>query len=187
MERAILDTAVLAETPEGIVIELHPAGLCARLYAYVLDSFIRFITLMVLVQFASAMRGMGVGFFFIAWFVLEWFYPVAFELSRWGATPGKRAFNLKVVMDNGLPITPAASVTRNLLRAADFLPFLYGFAALCLLLRRDFKRLGDLAAATLVVYQAQPQRKVVIQDLPPLAPAVPVALQDQAALIALAA
>jgi hypothetical protein len=27
---------------------------------------------------------------------------------------------LKVVMDNGLPITPAASLTRNLLRVADF-------------------------------------------------------------------
>ena len=51
-------------------------------------------------------------------------------------------------MDNGLPITPAASFTRNLLRVADFLPFLFGAAIVSMLLRKDCKRLGDLAAAT---------------------------------------
>ncbi len=98
--------------------------------------------------------------YLIVAFLLEWLYPVAFELTRWGATPGKRALGLKVVMDNGLPVTPAASLTRNLLRVADFLPFLYGFATVCLLTRRDFKRLGDLAAATLVVYQPPEVRKL---------------------------
>jgi uncharacterized RDD family membrane protein YckC len=187
LERTILDTAVLAETPEGIVIELHPAGLSPRVYAYLVDSFIRLMTLSILGQFARFMEGMGAGFLLISWFALEWLYPVAFEIGRWGATPGKRAFGLKVVMDNGLPITPAASLTRNLLRAADFMPFFYGFAALSMLLRQDFKRLGDIAAATLVVYQAQPAKKVVIPELPPLAPAVPLSPQDQAAVIALAA
>jgi hypothetical protein len=57
-----------------------------------------------------------------------------------------------VVMDSGLPLTPGASVIRNLLRAADFLPFLYAAGAACMLLRADFKRLGDIAAGTLVVY-----------------------------------
>ena len=89
----------------------------------------------------------------ILFFALEWLYPVAFELSRWGATPGKRVMGLKVVMDSGLPITPAASFTRNLLRVADFLPMLYGFALASMLIRKDFKRLGDIAAATLVVYR----------------------------------
>jgi len=50
-----------------------------------------------------------------------------FELTPWGASPGKRAMGLKVVMDSGLPVTLAASLTRNLLRAADFLPFGYGW------------------------------------------------------------
>ena len=72
--------------------------------------------------------GIGTALTLILFFLAEWFYPVFFELSPAGATPGKRAFGLKVVMDNGLPVTAAASVTRNLLRFADFLPFLYGFA-----------------------------------------------------------
>jgi hypothetical protein len=91
------------------------------------------------------------------------------------------------VMDNGLPITPAASLTRNLLRVADFLPFMYGSALVCMLTRRDFKRLGDLAAATLVVYEARETRKMQLPQVEPHAPAIPVALQDQAAVIALAA
>ena len=45
-------------------------------------------------------------------------------------------------MDNGLPVTPAASFTRNLLRVADFLPFLFGAAIVSMLLRQDSKRLG---------------------------------------------
>ena len=45
----------------------------------------------------------------------------------------------------GGPVTPAASVTRNLLRVADFLPLGYAFGIVSMLLNRDCKRLGDLA------------------------------------------
>jgi len=120
-------------------------------------------------------------------FLLEWFYPIAFELGRSGATPGKKTFGLKVVMDNGLPITPAASFMRNLLRAADFLPFCYGFAIVSMLLRGDCKRLGDIAAATLVVHEPQAAPRITLQQVEPIAPVRPLAPRDQAALVALAA
>ena len=131
--------------------------------------------------------GIGVALNIILFFALEWLYPVAFELTRWGATPGKRSLGLRVIMDNGLPVTPAASLTRNLLRAADFLPLLYGFAVVSILLRRDSKRLGDLAAATLVVYQPRPAARSPDTETAPLAPAIALAPRDQAAVIALAA
>jgi RDD family len=109
-------------------------------------------------------------------------------LTLAGATPGKRAFGLKVVMDDGLPVTPAASVTRNLLRVADFLPFAYGFAIASILLRRDCKRLGDLAAATLVVHEARAAApRIVLNAVPPVAPVRPLVPEDQAAIVALAA
>jgi uncharacterized RDD family membrane protein YckC len=187
VNNAVLDTAVYAETPEGILIELRPAGIVARFYAFSIDFAIR-IGIFFLASFVSAGLGMlRLAFLFILMFVLEWFYPVLFELSRWGATPGKQALGLKVVMDNGLPITPAASLTRNLLRFADFLPLMYGFAFVSMLMRKDFKRLGDIAAATLVVHQPLPVPKPAQQDIEPLAPARTLAPQDQAAIIALAA
>jgi len=91
-----------------------------------------------------------------------------------------------VVMDNGLPVTPAASITRNLLRVADFLPLGYGFAIISMLVRSDCKRLGDLAAATLVVHQSKPAPRVMLDMVAPVAPARPLDQRDQAAVIALA-
>ena len=182
-----LDTLVSAETPEGILLELRPAGLTARCYAFLLDGLIRLAVIYAFETASVYFGGIGIGLGLILLFALEWLYPVVFEPTRWGATPGKRALGLRVVMDNGLPVTPAASLTRNLLRAADFLPFLYGFALVSMLLRSDFKRLGDLAAATLVVYRPRPAAKIATGTVPPLAPAVAVAPQDQAAVIALAA
>ena len=185
MADADLDTVVTAETPEGITIELRPAGLSARCYAYVIDLLIRFAILFAASMAARFMAGVGMAVLLIVWFALEWFYPVAFELSRWGSTPGKRAFGLKVVMDSGLPITPAASITRNLLRTADFLPLFYGLGCIGMLVRDDFKRLGDLAAGTLVVYQAPEPAKIAASDLPPMAPAIQLSARDQAAIVAL--
>ncbi len=183
----MLDTVVSAETPEGIAIELRPAGLGSRIFAYLLDLLIRIGALYAVGIATTVMGGFGIALILILWFALEWFYPVVFELSRWGATPGKRVLGIKVVMDNGLPITPAASITRNLLRTADFLPALYGFGVLSMLLRRDFKRLGDIAANTLVVYQPAPAPKVTMENVEPLPPSRPLRPQDQAAVISLAA
>lgn len=186
MSSDVLDTVVAAETPEGIAIELRPAGLPARFYAYSVDLLVRSMILIGLFMITAPMGGMGRGLALIIAFLLEWFYPVAFELGRWGATPGKRVFGLKVVMDNGLPITPAASVARNLLRTVDFMPLLYGFGMVSMLLRADFKRVGDLAAGTLVVYQPKRSAPATLPDVEPLAPVRPLAPRDQAAVIAFA-
>jgi uncharacterized RDD family membrane protein YckC len=98
----------------------------------------------------------GLALFRISLFAMEWFYPVVFELAWKGSTPGKRWLGLRVVMDNGTPITGRASLLRNLLRVVDFAPFMYGFGLLAMLFNRDFKRWGDMAAGTIVVYFKSP-------------------------------
>jgi uncharacterized RDD family membrane protein YckC len=183
----VLDSVVSAETPEGILLEMRPAGLSARFCAFVIDWLIRVAILYAAMFFVGIFGGVGIAFWLILAFVLEWFYPIFFELGKRGATPGKRAMDLKVVMDNGLPITPRASITRNLLRAADFMPLAYGAAIVCMLVRNDGKRLGDLAAATLVVHQPRPAPKATLDMVAPIAPARLLAPRDQAAVISLAA
>jgi uncharacterized RDD family membrane protein YckC len=179
-----LDTLYAVETPEGIHLSLRPAGMVARQLAYLIDFGIKvgiFIAVSIVV---GMMGGMGAAFGLIAYFCLEWVYPVVFELMRHGATPGKRSLGLVVVMDSGLPVTPAASIIRNLLRAADFFPVFYALGALVMLWRSDFKRLGDMAAGTMVVYQ---ENVVLHQDLPaatPLAPTRPLAPREQRAIVA---
>ena len=187
MANDVLDTVVAAETPEGILLELRPAGLSARFYAFVLDWLIRLLVAYVALIATAFMGGFGMAFWLLFYFLLEWFYPVVFELSRSGATPGKSMFGIKVVMDNGLPVTPAASFTRNLLRVADFLPLLFGAGIVSMLLREDSKRLGDLAAATIVVHQPLRPPKVKLDNVAPVSPALLLAPSDQAALVALAA
>jgi uncharacterized RDD family membrane protein YckC len=183
----MLDTVVSVETPEGILLELRPAGLSARFHAFLLDWVIRLAVIYAAAIGLAFMGGIGVAIWFILIFALEWFYPVVFELMPGGATPGKRVFALAVVMDNGLPVTAAASVTRNLLRVADFLPFGYGFAIVSVLVRRDCKRLGDIAAGTIVVHQPRTAPRIALDSVAPVVPAMPLAPENQAALIALAA
>jgi uncharacterized RDD family membrane protein YckC len=178
---------VAAETPEGILLELRPAGVVVRFYAFLVDWGVRLVILYAAAVGNLIVGDIGFAFWLILLFVLEWLYPIVFELRASGASPGKRAFGLKVVMENGLPVTAAASVTRNLLRAADFLPFGFACAIVSMLTRPDCKRLGDIAAATLVVHARRDITRGTLNEVPPLAPVHPLGRQDQAALIALAA
>ena len=138
-----LDTIFVSETPEGIALALHPAGVMARSLAYGIDALLRLAVLVAAASVLGAMARFGMGIFLILTFGLEWLYPFFFELMPGAATPGKRALGLRVVMDSGLPVTPAASLVRNLLRSADFLPVGYALGLLMLLVRPDFKRLAE--------------------------------------------
>jgi len=178
---------VAVETPEGILLELRPAGLSVRAQAFLIDGIIRLVVMYAAAIGLALLGGVGMALWMILLFVLEWLYPVVFELLPGGATPGKRVFALRVVMDNGLPVTAAASFARNLLRVADFLPFGYGFAIVSMLLRRDCKRLGDIAAGTIVLHEPRAARRITLDSVAPVVPAAPLAPEDQAALIALAA
>ncbi|HUG24104.1 RDD family protein [Piscinibacter sp.] len=182
--RVSLDTLFTAETPEGIALALRPAGVVARFYAFAIDTLIRAALVFIAMAVLSALGRLGLGLFLIVYFLLEWFYPVVFELTLAGATPGKRALGLKVVMDTGLPVTPAASLARNLLRAADFMPVAYGFGLAAMLMRSDFKRLGDMAAGTLVVHARAISLHGPLPSAEPAAPARPLAPREQAAVIA---
>lgn len=183
----VLDSLVSAETPEGILLELRPAGLSVRFCAFIIDALIRLVLLLALLFMFAILGGLGLAFWLISLFLLLWVYPVFFELGKHGATPGKRAMKLKVIMDNGLPITPAASITRNLLLVVDLMPIAFGAAIVTMLLRSDGKRLGDLAAASLVVHLPRPATKATLDMVTPLAPSTPLSPRDQAAIISLAA
>lgn len=182
----MLDTYREIETPEGVELHLRAAGPVARALAFSVDFSLRilvFLFLSIVLAFAGHFGG---GVFLIAFFLLEWFYPVLFEVYWHGETPGKRLFDLRVLNDNGTPVTWGASLVRNLLRAVDFLPSFYGFGLVSMLINRDFKRLGDLAAGTVVAYQERAVRAAVMPDVPAAAPPIGLNLEEQRALITFA-
>jgi uncharacterized RDD family membrane protein YckC len=130
--------------------------------AYVIDSLIRGVVLLaitILIGISGIATGGQVagGLILLFWFLMEWFYPVLFEASKRGATPGKRAMGLRVVQLNGSPITLGQAVIRNFLRVVDAMPgFFYCFGLASCLATKRFQRIGDLAAGTLVIYHRLP-------------------------------
>ena len=77
----MLDNVVTAEPPEGILLELRPAGVAARFYAFALDWMIRLVILYAATLATVVMRGVGIALLLILFFALEWLYPVLFELT----------------------------------------------------------------------------------------------------------
>src|SRR6218665_473197 len=115
-----LDTLQTVELAEGVEIRLRIAGPMVRAGAYLIDFSIRLLILTVCaIVFGLSGIALGArvatGLTMLAFFLLDWFYPVVFEAGKRGATPGKRMVGLKVVQDNGSPITIGQSVVRNFL------------------------------------------------------------------------
>jgi uncharacterized RDD family membrane protein YckC len=176
-----IDTLRFFETPEGVDLSLRAAGPVVRAAALAIDTLIKGALYLALTPLL-AFSGLGLGLVLLGMFLIEWFYPVLFELLR-GATPGKRAMGLAVIQDDGTPVGPAASVIRNLLRAVDFLPLFYGAGLVGTLLDRDFRRLGDLAAGTLVVHVEPRPARADIPRRQPLPLPRPLPLEVQQAIL----
>jgi uncharacterized RDD family membrane protein YckC len=183
----MLDTAREIPTPEGIELTLRLAGPVPRALAWGIDLLLRLAAFAVLSIPLGMLGAVGAGIFLILWFGLEWLAPTLFEVYFDGATPGKRALGLMVLHSDGTPVGLSASLTRNLLRAADFLPLLYGFGLLAMLLSRDFQRLGDIAAGTLVVYRETVFQHGAIPQAVPLPPPVLLTALEQRTVLDLAA
>lgn len=183
----MLDTARRISTPEGIEFTLRVAGPVPRAIAYVIDLLIRGAVMIVIMMIVSALGRFGLAIFLLSAFLLEWLYPVLFEVLWQGATLGKRAMGLMVLNDDGTPIRWPASLTRNLLRVVDFLPFM-NFVGFCaMVINRDFKRLGDLAANSVVVYKEQKPESASIPDATSFAPPVALSLLEQRTILDFAA
>lgn len=180
----MLDTIHPIETPEGVDLSLRIAGPPVRFVAWFIDLILR-----LLIGFALAipflmLGGFGTGLFLLLMFLLEWFYPILFEVLSHGATPGKKAMRLRVVHTDGTPVGWTASVLRNLLRVADMMPIpSYGFGLVSMLFSGSFRRLGDLAAGTLVVYRDEHKERARLPAVEPQPAAVALRLGEQRAII----
>ena len=178
----LTDTLRRHETPEGIRLELKLAGPIVRACGWAIDMLIRIVLYIGISILFSFFGGVGTAVMLILFFLIEWFYPVIFELYS-GATPGKKAMGLVVIHDNGTPVSFSSSLIRNLLRAADFLPFLYAAGLLSMLMSKDFKRLGDLAAGTVVVYRESEQERFKLPDVEPVRPPLELTVEEQLEII----
>ena len=151
---------VTVETPEYVSISYELAGPGSRLMAAVLDHLIIALAVTAIVLLGL---GLQVGLprasapmvliMIVAGgpLLLLALYFTIFEIAWSGQTPGKRAAGLRVMRDDGTPATTLDLLIRNTVRLVDFLPYLYFIGGLVAFVHRQSKRLGDLAAGTVVV------------------------------------
>jgi uncharacterized RDD family membrane protein YckC len=168
-----LDDIAAIETPEQVELELRLANVGSRASAFILDSLIQLVFIVVLAFVLFA----GLGFeshwskddqrlgrlpsaiavvITLAMFVVNVFYFSIFELLWNGQSPGKRALKLRVLRDTGHGIDARASFIRNLARMVDVLPSLYTLGILTIFFDGKHRRVGDMAAGTLVVRDEKP-------------------------------
>lgn len=181
---ALIDTLRVVATPEGCVLSLCPAGPASRARAWMIDFLIRLVVWSLLAAVFGYLGALGAGLMAVSGFLLEWLYPVLFEVRWQGRTPGKKMFGLRVLMEDGTPIGWGASFIRNTLRVVDFFPLLYATGIVTMLLEGAGRRLGDLAAGTLVVHDEMPPRpgksgELLNEEAPPF----PLLVEEQRALI----
>jgi uncharacterized membrane protein SpoIIM required for sporulation/uncharacterized RDD family membrane protein YckC len=165
MQSTALLQTVDIETPELVTFSYTIAGVGSRVAAALIDYFIcllLFFLLFVGIAVLGANRLISLGgsvsevwalaIVVLGQFAILWGYYVLWEGLADGQTPGKRAMHLRVVSDGGYSVSFAGSAIRNLVRILDMQPvFTYGIGIGSILLTKEGKRLGDLAAGTLVV------------------------------------
>jgi len=161
------DELVVA-TPERVAFGYAVAGPGSRFLAQCIDWIILggllFAAGLAAAFFGAATGSLRLGVLaivIVAFVVVIGYFPV-FEALWSGRTPGKRALRLRVVGDQGEPLRFSQAVIRNLVRLVDFLPAFYGVGLVTLFINGQGKRLGDLAAGTLVVRERD---RVSLRDL----------------------
>ena len=156
MDQPLPDSELVVSTPERVSFEYQVAGLGTRAIAQILDLLI-LTGVLVGVYFAAIAIGQ-VGSSTVAYlvavigsFVIVFGYFWTCEAFWSGQTVGKKVFRLRAVGDRGEPMTFVQAGIRNVVRIVDFLPYAYGVGLVVLFINGKGKRLGDLAAGTIVV------------------------------------
>jgi uncharacterized RDD family membrane protein YckC len=179
----MLDTLRRVETPEGVELSLPVAGPVARVRAWFYDLFLKFGLLWIAAVVAPLFGQAGFALYLILVFLLTWLYPVVFEVMYAGATPGKRLVGLRVVHDDGMPVGWSASMIRSIVGFVDMLPFGYAIGLIASLFSVDFKRLGDLAAGTVVIYSTPAGEPLPTIQLAPVRPPFPLQIEEQRGIV----
>jgi uncharacterized RDD family membrane protein YckC len=89
-------------------------------------------------------------------FVIWTSYFIFFEWLWNGQTPGKRWLKLRVIREDGRPITFWEAAVRNLLRLFDIMPFpFYSIGLICVFISNRDQRVGDMVAGSVVVRERE--------------------------------
>jgi uncharacterized RDD family membrane protein YckC len=157
------------DTPENVTFDYDVAGIGSRFLAALADTALIVVLQVVvigpLILLASIFSDTSLSVSSLnAWilailglisFIFFWGFYIFFEILWNGQSPGKRWVGLRVIRVDGTPITASEAVIRNLVRIIDFLPTAYGVGVVTMFINTNSRRVGDLAAGTIVVHDRE--------------------------------
>ncbi|MTI61199.1 MAG: RDD family protein [Firmicutes bacterium] len=161
-------------TPENIDVEYTLADLGSRVAAAVIDLAIQGFLLILLAIAIVLIVIYAPDFWdeYLAWIiaisilinaVISYAYYIFMELNMNGRTPGKKILKLRTIRNNGQSLTLKHSAIRNLFRV--FLDML-GVGVVSIFFTKEHKRIGDFAAATIVVVEKDIPYPITLENLP---------------------
>lgn len=175
-DQTIIETeeTLIIETPERVPLAFALASIGNRFLAVAIDHFIQFLSMFMVAWGFVFWSGIGengageltdeilgemskwtIALMIIILFLIFAGYFVFFEWLWNGQTPGKRLLKLRVIREDGRPVTLWEALARNLLRIFDNIPWfvvpVYSVGLISIFLSPRDQRIGDLFAGTVVV------------------------------------
>jgi uncharacterized RDD family membrane protein YckC len=166
------DEILIIETPERVPLEFALASIGNRFLACLVDHFLQTLGVVVIVvlfllttvgldQWADRLSEApkwALALLIVGAFLIWSGYFVIFEWAWNGQTPGKRWLRLRVIREDGRPITFWEAAARNLVRIFDMMPSsLYSVGLVSIFISSRDQRVGDLVAGTVVVREREAQ------------------------------
>ncbi len=161
---------LIIETPERVPLHFALASIGNRFLACAVDHAVQALILFliylvyVFVAESSILFAGGISetpkwviaLLIIFVFLLISGYFVFFEWLWNGQTPGKRWMKLRVIREDGRPVTFWEAAVRNLLRTFDMMPApFYSIGLIAVFISEKDQRAGDLIAGTVVVRERE--------------------------------
>ncbi|MDQ2866442.1 MAG: RDD family protein [Candidatus Eremiobacteraeota bacterium] len=168
-----MDRTLDVRTPESVALTYELAGIGSRFLAMAIDFAAQIAVLAAIglgfylvvravpvhaAHLTAATRfwsNIGAAIVIAIVFFVFFGYFILFEALWNGQTPGKRLMGLRVVRDGGYPVDFTASLVRNMLRVGELAFGAYSVSAIVAMLSPENKRIGDIAAGTIVVRDAR--------------------------------
>ena len=176
MNQSIIETEeiLIIETPERVQLAFALASIGNRFLAVAIDHFIQYFVIFVVAYAFVSLSGISdftqqesasqlfqdvskwtIAVLIIVLFLIFSGYFVLFEWLWNGQTPGKRLLKLRVIREDGRPITLWEALARNLLRIFDAVPGfvlpVYSVGLITIFMNQRDQRIGDMFAGTVVI------------------------------------
>lgn len=162
------EETLIIETPERVPLHFALASIGNRFLACAFDHFLQTLMIallyIIVINVANGLSLSGMSdapkwaivLLIIGIFIIWTSYFVIFEWAWNGQTPGKRWLRLRVIREDGRPITFWEAAVRNLLRIFDIMPLpFYSVGLISVFISLRDQRVGDLFAGTVVVRERE--------------------------------